>query len=292
MKHRLIRSYAQLGRRSMRTALRSIALTGLSWAQSLTGEMETALSRPRVHFLLLHHIYPNEEQRFVQLIEWLSQSGHAFLSYSEAVHRVANGKIDKPYVAFSFDDGLSSCLTAGELLYQFGVGACFFVNAEIIGETDPDKIRLFCRNRHDMRPAGFLSWADIERLLRLGNEVGGHTYSHANLAQLAPHEIEEELSKERAILTGRFGDVKHFAWPYGKTAHFTATAREQIFHAGYLTCASGLRGAHTIGAQNVDFCIRREHLIAGWPKGHIAYLMARSAAKSNRRTNLWPTLAD
>ena len=86
---------------------------------------------------MAHTLPADEERGFRRQIELLLARGQRLVSYSEAVDRVLTGRIDAPYIAFSFDDGFESCRWAGVILREYGTPACFFVCPSIIGETDP-----------------------------------------------------------------------------------------------------------------------------------------------------------
>src|SRR3954471_21511681 len=85
---------------TVRELARSLALTGLSLKARLTGNIARELSRPRVQFIYIHHIFRDEEDSFRKLIETLLQH-HTAISYSEAVDRLLTARVDKPYVVFS-----------------------------------------------------------------------------------------------------------------------------------------------------------------------------------------------
>src|SRR5260221_8538986 len=80
---------------------RSIArhgmLTALSLLESVSGRA-ALLSRPRVQILEFHHLLDDETESFRSLLRVLARD-HRFVSYSEAVHRVRTGEIDRPYLA-------------------------------------------------------------------------------------------------------------------------------------------------------------------------------------------------
>ncbi len=225
------------------------------------------------------------------LLEWLQETGHTFLSYSEAVDQVVSGPVDRPYVAFSFDDGLRSGLEAGRILESFGASACYFLNSIILGETNYDRIKSFCAERHFMPPVEFLSWSDVELLVRRGHEVGGHSRSHFDISRLTGEQISDEVRSDMELLSAKAGTLRHFSWPYGKTGTFTQVARDIVFKSGYQTCASAIRGTHTTGAMDSRFFIRRDHVIAAGPLRHISYFIARSARSSDETSNDWPSLA-
>ncbi|MBK6371009.1 MAG: hypothetical protein IPF64_14610 [Flavobacteriales bacterium] len=132
----------------LRGTLRNVALDGLATAYQVGGRMERALQRPRVQFLYIHHTFTDELAGLERLIKDLARH-HSFISHSEAVERVRNGTIDKPYIAFSSDDGFKNNLDGGRLLHAHGISACFFVNPGLIG--------------------GFESCASAERGCHIGN---------------------------------------------------------------------------------------------------------------------------
>ena len=70
----------------------------------VTGRMEPLLKKNRIQFLHLHNVFADEETAFRNFLQRLSQE-HEFIGYSEAVERIRNGTINRPYLSLSFDDG-------------------------------------------------------------------------------------------------------------------------------------------------------------------------------------------
>jgi len=132
-----VERYADLERPTLRATARATALDLLASAGRLTGRTAAALARPRVHFVYLHHVFGDEEAGFRALVAHLGR-GARIVPYSEAVARVRRGPIDRPCVAFSFDDGFASCRRAAEILEEHGARACFFVVPSMIGERSPE----------------------------------------------------------------------------------------------------------------------------------------------------------
>jgi peptidoglycan/xylan/chitin deacetylase (PgdA/CDA1 family) len=282
-----VNTYKELEGNSLRSVSRHIWYSLLSTASEFSKLTENGLGKFRVHFLYYHYVFQDEEENFRKLIESLMDTGHRIISYSEAVNRVIHGEFDRPYVCFSFDDGLHNCLSASKILNEFNISGCFFLNSMILDEKDPGEIARYCDERLEMKAARFLSWSDAEELVRLGHEVGGHTYSHVDLGQVNRSDIEDEIGKDQSILTSRLGSIKHFAWPYGKFKHLSADARDAVFDFGYESCASAIEGAHSVKAEHSRFCIRRESLLAAWPVQHSLYRIARSAHGSDESSNSW-----
>src|SRR5262245_4766683 len=196
-----------------RDCARSLTLSILSFYYRTADRISAGLSCNRIQFVCLHHVEKNEEPGFRALLRALKVN-HQFISYSEAVDRVLEGRIDAPYVAFSFDDGLQSCMRAALVLKEFDVRGCFFVCPSILDETDRSKKEEFCLNQLGIVPTDLLSWKDVEILLRDGHEIGSHAMSHRILARLSAAEMQAEIEKSYDVLCEKLGTIAHFAWPY------------------------------------------------------------------------------
>ena len=97
----------------LRGQLRNAALTGLSVVDKMKG-IERDLQRPRVQFLYIHHTFKDEEAKLDNLLKRLAVD-HAFIPYAEAVERVLERRIDKPYISISSDDGFKNNLRTSEI---------------------------------------------------------------------------------------------------------------------------------------------------------------------------------
>ena len=275
---------------SARDHLRHAVLSGLAWISERRADVAAALARPRVQFVYLHHVLADEEAGFRRLLRMLSAQ-HTFLSHADAIARVREDRIDRPYVSVSFDDGFADNERAARILEEFGATGCFFVCPGIVGETDPQRLAAFCATRLEFPVVTpFLDWRQLERLVARGHEIGGHTMTHPNLGVTSPQEAAAEIRGSYERLRERLGVVRHFAWPRGRWENMTVAARDAVFAAGYESCASAVRGAHVAGATGAaeDLCIRRDHVLANWPLGHVRYLLMRNAVTASPATNEWP----
>src|SRR4030095_13838083 len=134
-------------------------------------------------------------------------------------------------------------------------------------------------------------WKDIELLQKAGHEIGSHTMSHMNVAQASETEIREDMQASLEVLTKYTGDVKHFAFPYGRVFHFSEIGRKACFDAGFVSCASAERGCHIQGNEKTDIenvCIRRDHVIIDWPYLHIEYFLVENSKRAELKNNLFP----
>ncbi|MEX0642674.1 MAG: polysaccharide deacetylase family protein [Pirellulales bacterium] len=245
--------------------------------------------------MLLHHVFVDEVEPFRRMLESLRLT-HTFIDYSEAVTRILEDRVDDNYVTISFDDGLQCCRQAAKVLEEFGARACFFVCPPLVGETNPDIITRFCRERLHYPPVEFLDWNDVERLVDRGHEIGGHTMQHVNLNRVDSNTAQDEIWQTHATLRARLGEATHFAWPYGRFVDIYRAAIQAVFDAGFRSCASGVRGCHgpaqlPLNAATFSpeqLCLRRESIVAGWPQSHVNFFLRKSALRPLTIDQTWP----
>jgi peptidoglycan/xylan/chitin deacetylase (PgdA/CDA1 family) len=102
-------------------------------------------------------------------------------------------------VSLTFDHGLVSQYQVGALLHEHGVRATFFVNSGHVG-TDPGY---------------YMSWEQLQNLYADGNEIGGHTLTHADPSGLTVDQQRDEVCIDRANLLQHGFAAQSFAYPYG-----------------------------------------------------------------------------
>lgn len=287
---RTVRTFAELPERDPRAPLRRAVLHVLGRMAPLLGRGAGALARPRLQVLNLHHVFPDEEQGFRRLLEWLVATGHDLVAYGEGVERLRAGRLTRPSVAFTFDDGLRSCVRAATVLEEFGTRGCFFLVTSMVGQTDPAEVARFCAERIHMPPTDFMDWDGVGALQARGHEFGSHTHTHPVVSETEPDAVREELARSRDSLLARCGAAEHFSWPYGRFRHFSAGAAAAVFEAGYTTCASAERGAHVGPAPDRPeaLCIRRDHAVAAWPLAHHRWFLGQAARRAAPEGNGWP----
>ena len=100
-------------------------------------------------------------------------------------------------IVLTFDDGPSKTTTGRllDILEYHGIKAMFFVVGNRL-ETD-EGIKL------------------IKRAHTQGHVIGNHSYSHPNLRNLSPKEIQNELGKTHDLIVECTGSCSYFRPPYG-----------------------------------------------------------------------------
>lgn len=281
-----LESYDQIKNDTIKGRLRRSGLRAMHALMRGAGALQS--SRPRVQFIFAHHVLRGEVEGFRRIIERIAEQYHV-VSYSEAVRRVREGPIDEPLICLSFDDGLKDHLRIGRILAEYGISACFFVCPGIVGAEDPETLVAFA-DRLGLPVSPVLSWEDIDELQSLGHEIGGHTFTHQNLGEISPQRVREEIHQTFNVLEARSESPVHFAWPYGKFSDIDASAVQEIFRAGFSSCASAVRGCHVHphGGDSESLCIRRDVFVAGKPLRNVEVFLALNTLLTSRQKNEWP----
>lgn len=277
--HTKYRDWYPLRDRGFRYYFRSLALDLLSFRHSEQSLL--ALNTPHVQFLYIHHVFEDEVEELRKLLRTLS-STYEFVSYSNAVERVRDGNVDRPYMAFSSDDGFKNNIAAARVFSEFNISACFFLNPVTIGLVDPEVINNFCRERLNARAVHFLNWEDVADIQKHGHEIGSHSFQHLDLGLMSRSEVSEDLSQAKVVLEQYCGEIIHFAFPYGGIENFSEEALDECFNLGHKSCASAKRGCY-LGGGNVDLSqnlILRDQLILAWPIGHILFFLSRNLRRA------------
>lgn len=190
--------------------------------------------------LSYHSVHPErpfastKPDLFRKQLEWLSEHTRVV-----SLRDVIDGSVStdgRPTVALTFDDGYEDNHSyALPILMDLDLPATFFITVGFL-EMDPVVLQrlawLWGCGLDDVVP---LSWGQVDDLRRSGMEVGSHSYSHGNLANMTPAEAVHELQGSRDVIRERLGDtVDLFAYPFGKPrVHFTAATVEMVKAAGY-----------------------------------------------------------
>jgi peptidoglycan/xylan/chitin deacetylase (PgdA/CDA1 family) len=105
---------------------------------------------------------------------------------------------ERPVIALTFDDGPNDSYTIKilDILYENKSTATFFINGmNIDGNEDI-----------------------LRKIVKEGNEIGNHTYDHADLTQLKEDEIKKQINKTQKQVNKVLGDYKllNVRPPYGR----------------------------------------------------------------------------
>ncbi len=140
-------------------------------------------------------------------------------------------------LAITFDDCYLNNLHAAHLLAEYRLPATFFIPTAYVG-TD----HVFPWDRHLPRLPN-LNWADVQAMADLGHEIGSHSVTHPNMADLSRDQAENELVASKATLEERLGrPCRFFAYPFGGVANWKPEWNDLVVQAGYVGAVSAVGG--------------------------------------------------
>jgi peptidoglycan/xylan/chitin deacetylase (PgdA/CDA1 family) len=166
-------------------------------------------------------------QSFQRQMDFISRNHYKVISLEELVVYLAKGKrLSYKTVVITFDDGGEDLYrNALPVLKKYGFKALIFIIADRIGQTD------------------YLSWQQIRKMLKVGIDIGSHSYSHPYLPQIYD---EKKLRKEifdskKEIELAIARPVKIFSYPVGG---YTPKIKDLVKEAGYIGACTTDRGRY------------------------------------------------
>lgn len=128
-------------------------------------------------------------------------------------------------VSLSWDDGRASTYRSVAIQQRHGFDATYFINSDQIGTS-----------RY------YLSRGQLDEIERAGNEIGGHTQGHVDLAAVSRTRARSVICDDRKTLVDWYGPSAGatFAYPFGSNPNLEDQVAECGYSAGRIT--SGLQG--------------------------------------------------
>lgn len=198
-------------------------------------------TRPRI---LMYHLITRPQrgsryrgmkvapEDFEKQLAWLQREGFHFATVSELIASPRRSRT----VAITFDDGYEDNYSAAfPLLRKYGARATLYLVANRTDGTDWSAKKKAHHNSGELSREPKLADSQVLEMLDSAVfELGAHTLTHANLAQLSPAERRQEIAGSRQWLEDRFGvPVKSFAYPFG----IWDAQDEQLAHEAGFTSA-------------------------------------------------------
>lgn len=154
-----------------------------------------------------------------QQIEMMIKRGHRFVPAAD----IAQSGGSRNDIAITFDDGCKSVFThAAKIFAEYSIPWSLFVVTNWSAHSEE-----WSRSR-------FVSWADIESLVRAGVEIGSHTRTHPDFGKIGSAQMEDELAGSRLEFQKRLGfSPISVAIPLGQSMNWTLEAGVIARRAGY-----------------------------------------------------------
>lgn len=166
-------------------------------------------------------------------------------------------------LVITFDDGYQDNYKfAAPILESLDLPATFFLTSQFIGT---DVVPWWDAKRGAKHP--WMTWDEARDLYAQGFEIGAHTRTHANLAEICGLEAREEILGSRRDLEERLcASVDLFAYPYGKEDQITERNRDIIKEGGLRCCCSCYGGINASGTD--PFHLRRIPMSSWYESPH------------------------
>ncbi len=191
---------------------------------------------------------------------------------------------DKPFLLFSFDDGIKNNVYAAEILRTYDIRAFFFVVPEFINRPAEEQAAFFLKN---IRPgngpcacgsedAAALSWAELRQMAAAGHEIGSHSATHGmRMISLDTasrlHEIVESRRMVAEGLNVRPEAVRAFCGPVD--SRLSVGRKEMaLIRQHYSFFFSTLPGSNSVDRD--PYFIRRVHLEDFWMLAAVRFALS------------------
>lgn len=179
--------------------------------------------------------------QFEKQVKWLSVKGFTFVTMSELHQGWTTETLPPKTVAITFDDGYADNLhQAFPVLEKYKAKATIYV---VVDRHDRDwsTYKKAHHNSGELAQEVKLTDAEVQKLVASGLiEIGSHTLTHANLANLNDEQRQEELNESRTKLQALTGQsIESFAYPFGIYSDVDVKA---ALKAGYTTATTTFEG--------------------------------------------------
>lgn len=97
-------------------------------------------------------------------------------------------------------------------------------------------------------PNYMLGWDEIKQMKAHNIEFGAHTVSHPVLSRTSGRQLQEEISASKKTIEQKLKtEVRHFAYPFGRNAHFSSEAKHFVEQCGFKTAVTTEYGFNAPG---------------------------------------------
>lgn len=232
-----------------------------------------SVPKPGIHILNGHRIVNEEEpETFRNLL--LDLSKHVmFVRIEDAVSMiVAKKRVDKPLVAFTFDDGFMECYNYfAPVLEEFGVNAMFFVNPNYV-EGNATYIDNFNNNIVMTLNKQPMRWEQLKELSRRGHIIAAHTMDHYMINSDDESILQFQIKTCKKTIEQNIGQpCDYFAFPYGRLTQANKKSIDMACNTyRYVFSQSDYKHYFSYDGR----VINRRHFEPFWPKKHVFYFLS------------------
>lgn len=229
---------------------------------------------PGIHILNAHRIKTEDEtpETFRCVLRYLSKHAQ-LIKIEEAVQMIVEKKIvDKPYIAFTFDDGFMECYTHyAPVLEEFHINGMFFINPNY-AEGDDSYIQNFNNNVVMTPKKRPMKWEHIKELHQRGHIIGAHTMDHFMINSNDEEKLKYQIVNCKFVIEEHLHtSCNYFAFPYGKLSQANQKSIDIAVNTyAFVFSQSDYKNYFSFNGK----VINRRHFEPFWPISHIKYFLS------------------
>jgi len=177
---------------------------------------------------------------FDQQIRYLKENDWHFYTVSELIEQW--NELPPKSVAITFDDGYAdNAEQALPILQKHGAKGTVYLVVDR-HQTDWSVNKKKKHDSGELKKEPKLKDAQVMELIDSGLvEIGSHTMTHPNFAQIDTESKKKELAQSKNMLEARFGvDIKTFAYPFGILKDEDPDLVKDAGYLGAVTTVSGI----------------------------------------------------
>lgn len=230
-----------------------------------------------VHILNGHFIDLNlnpSKTKFDNFLKKLNKK-YFFIDFDKACELIKNKeKVDKPLLAFSFDDGFKECSDIiAPSLDEYNVKAAFFINSYSINADEKEKQFFFKSNLKVDYYKKLMNWDDVVKLSNRGHIIGNHTSKHVAMKNLSYEYCFNEINNCKKMIENKtLSSCDYFAFPFGLSKFFDKNGLDAALKLHKFVFTSG--GYDSYFYKNISNVLSRRHFEANWPISHLNYFLS------------------
>jgi peptidoglycan/xylan/chitin deacetylase (PgdA/CDA1 family) len=188
---------------------------------------------------------------------------------------------------FTFDDGLKNNLYAAKTLASFGIKAFYFLVPEFIETKTGEQKQYYIKNIRpvinaaiDSEPEDFeaMNWNDVSELLKEGNRIGSHTYTHTLIAETSDSSNSEKeiVESQQYLETNTTKQINSFC-SINNTLHSVGKKEKELIEKNYAFHFTTLPGYNFI--QKNPLYIKRRNIESYWLQGAVYFAIGKTDLK-------------
>lgn len=174
-------------------------------------------------------------------------------------------------VSLTFDSGTTAQMEDSRALSKYGLRGTFFINSGFIGAP------------------GYMSRDNLQELANDGQEIGGHSFTFADLATMSPDEATRQVCNDRVLLSDWGFKVTSFSYPFGAITEDTQrivsgcgynSARTMGTLAGKFGC-DGCAASETVIPANLYATTATANIDGRWTLADLQAAVTESETKGS-----------